>query len=295
MTASRRVDPMDDIAKQARQGSVAAIIQVLNEELAPQGVRSRAVFEEGKLQLLCEAATPEQLTQSELVPQVQQILERLAPRKIRRVIINSRIVREQQLLWLEEINRDRENQLLWSEEINLRTPNPFKRWWEDQKTSAATPRRKSADLSFPSRSRSRNNQQFQRGILGGVALAVLVLLGGWAVLNSGMFQRLLASKEPVPPPPANPNRVPSTASTPTPLTSNEPFNEAVRLAQQAAEAGRTAQSSAQWLDIAAQWQRASDLMSRVSPSHPRYGVAQERIALYRQNSEAAQQEAVKRR
>ncbi|HAJ60521.1 MAG TPA: hypothetical protein DCP31_15680, partial [Cyanobacteria bacterium UBA8543] len=64
-----------------------------------------------------------QLEQSVRVAQIRQILEDIAPRNIRRVRINSRIVREQQLLWLEEITRDPEHQLLWSEEIILTKPN----------------------------------------------------------------------------------------------------------------------------------------------------------------------------
>jgi hypothetical protein len=68
-------DPMDDIARQAHQGSVAAIIQTLNEQLSDAGVRTRAVFADGVLQLLCEAASKEQLEQSVLVVKIRQILE----------------------------------------------------------------------------------------------------------------------------------------------------------------------------------------------------------------------------
>jgi len=114
---------VNDIVKQANQGSVAAIIQVLNERLADSGVRTRAIFADGVLQVLCEAATPEQLEPSELIGQIRQTLEAIAPRNIRRVNINSRIVREQQLLWLDEISRDPENQLLWSQEITLNKAN----------------------------------------------------------------------------------------------------------------------------------------------------------------------------
>lgn len=45
------VDRINDIAWQAHQGSVAAIIQLLNENLAHLGVRTRAVFSNGVLQL----------------------------------------------------------------------------------------------------------------------------------------------------------------------------------------------------------------------------------------------------
>ena len=63
------VDPINDIARQARQGSVSAIIQALNDKLSEAGVRTRAMFDQGILQVLCEAAKPEQLEQSVLVPQ----------------------------------------------------------------------------------------------------------------------------------------------------------------------------------------------------------------------------------
>ncbi|MHC5826972.1 MAG: hypothetical protein ACYT04_66665, partial [Nostoc sp.] len=82
------VDRINDIAWQAHQGSVAAIIQLLNEKLAKSGVRTRAIFSDGVLQLLCEAARVEQLEQSPVVEQIQQILESIAPRQIRRVNIN---------------------------------------------------------------------------------------------------------------------------------------------------------------------------------------------------------------
>ena len=45
-------NPANDIRKQAHQGSVAAIIQVLNQELSDLGVRTRAVYDGGLLQLL---------------------------------------------------------------------------------------------------------------------------------------------------------------------------------------------------------------------------------------------------
>ena len=98
MTAS-----IDDIAKQARQGSVAAIIQVLNEKLRSSGIRTRAVLAEGVLQILGEARSAEPLEQLILVDRIREILESLAPKNIRQVRINSRLVREHNLLWPEEL------------------------------------------------------------------------------------------------------------------------------------------------------------------------------------------------
>lgn len=282
-------DPIDDIVSQARQGSVSAVIQVLNENLADSGVRTRAVFANGVLQLLCEAASPEQLEQSALSARIQQILEAIAPRNIRRVNINSRIVREQQLLWLEEISRDPENQLLWSEEIKIKQPNLFKRLAEDVKSYK--PVYKKAPLPKASRSTG-EKRQFWRGIVGGASLSLLLLLVGWVLydywqdnLNPQSQGQSSPSPEPV-------------ATSPSPATSSpapEPFAEAVRLAEQAAAAGKTAQSSPQWLEIAATWQQASELMSQVTPENDRYATAQDRVRLYRRNSEAAQNQAEKTR
>ncbi|MEM8810643.1 MAG: hypothetical protein AAGF01_31930, partial [Cyanobacteria bacterium P01_G01_bin.38] len=119
-------DPANDIFGQAREGSVAAIIQILNERLMDVGIRTRAVFADGILQLLCEAPTPEQLDQPSVVEKIRKLLETISPRRIYKVNINSRIVREQQLLWLEEINRDPERHLLWSEMITLKQPHFIK-------------------------------------------------------------------------------------------------------------------------------------------------------------------------
>ena len=63
--------------------------------------------------------------------------------------------------------------------------------------------------------------------------------------------------------------------------------QAVRLAEQAATDGQAATTAAAWLDLAARWQRASDLMGEVEADDPRYPTAQDRVETYRQNSEQA--------
>jgi hypothetical protein len=283
------VDPIDDIARQARQGSVSAVIQVLNEKLAASGVRTRAIFAQGVLQLLCEAATLDQLEKSVLVPHVRQILESIQPRNIHRVNINSRIVREQQLLWLEEINRDPEHQLLWSEEITLTKPTFLQRlrqdWKDGQPEAAKTtlPKTSSARLV-------REKRQFWRGLLGGASLSVFLLLLGWALYNwlqPKLTTQTVTGQSKVASSTANsPTQSPSLAA-PSPAGSKDPFVLAVRLAEENVATGRTAQTPAQWLDLASRWQRASDLMSQVSAQDPRYATAQDRVGLYRQNSQAA--------
>ncbi len=263
-------EPVDDIFVQARQGSVAAIIQVLNEKLASRGVRTRAVFVDGLLNLLCEAASAEQLEQSALVEQVRQILQEISPRNINRVKINSRIVREQQLLWLEEISRDSENQLLWSQQINLARPNFI------QETIA-----------------HRLSGQFIFGAIAGISVTLLTLaLGGflsnWANLQSP--DRLQASINEISP-------EPSPVGTRTPenalAKSKEAFAKAVRLAEDASAAGKIARSRQEWLDLAAQWQEASELMKSVSPEYPRSETAADRALVYTKNGEYALEEAEK--
>lgn len=285
-------DPVDDIAQQARQGSVAAIIQTLNERLAGVGVRTRAVLADGVLQLLCEAAREEQLRQSVLVEKIRQILEGIAPRNIRRVKINSRIVREQQLLWLEEIIREPENQLLWSEEIILAKPNLFKQLAEGFKRPQTVSSKKPA---LPKSSRTlRNHKAFKRGIVSGLSLSILLIVVGW-VLSEWLEPKLNAV---IPSQALNSTKSSQTPKTsPTSVSPAKPdsFVEAVRLAEQAAAAGRTVQSSAQWLDVAAKWERASDLMAAVEPEDHRYKTAQDRVILYRKNSEAAQKQARQKR
>lgn len=282
---------IDDIARQAREGSVASIIQILNDQLAHVGVRARAVFASGILQLLCEAATPQLLEQSSLVDRIREILENLSPRNIRRVNINSRLVREHQLLWLEEISRDPENQLLWSQEIKLRKPNLFKRLAAAHHERQAEGKRALPRIAAP---RSMKQPRLKGGIVGSVSLSVLLLAAVATIykgLNSPVPNSTAATTQAV----ASPT---SSEATPAVKTSQEnansavdSFSQAVRVAEQAATEGKTAQSRENWLLVAAKWQQASDLMATVPPNHPRYATAANRTLLYRQNSDKAQQEA----
>lgn len=286
---------MNDLAKQARQGSIAAIIQILNEQLADLGVRTRAVFAEGVLQILCEAATVEQLEQPQLVVKVKQILEEIAPFGLNRVKVNSRLVREQQMLWLEEISRDPENQLLWSEEIKLRKPNIVQRLqqsFEIRQLEAP----KSEDWSKPRANPPVNQSSFWRGLLGGVSLSLLLIAGGWLLyIRTPLSNRIqsalgevVKTNEPV---------TTEEVAQPTQKAPEETdgFAQAVQLATEAWEKGKTAQNSAQWLDIAAKWELASDLMAEVSPQDQRYQTAQDRVVRYRRNSQYAQKQAQEKR
>jgi len=286
-------NPANDIRKQAHQGSVAAIIQVLNQELSDLGVRTRAVYDGGLLQLLCEADTPAQLNQEALPDRIKEILELLAPRGVRRVNINSRIVREQQLLWLDEINREPEK-LLWYKEVNLVRPNFLKTMMEDIQDSMSN---RSDQIGGPSARQQREKQHFRRGILGGIGATTALLLLGWGVFSlmnkpsetTSTTSNLAKPPEAKPPEAKPPEAKPPEAKPPEakPPDSSEGFSTAVRLAEESATLGSKAQTPTDWQTIADKWGRASELMAQVSPSDKNYTIAQDRTTRYKNNQEAA--------
>lgn len=328
------VDRINDIMWQARQGSVAAIIQVLNQELADAGVRTRAMFADGVLQLLCEARDLKSLEQSTLVPQIRHVFQSISPRNIYRIRINSRIVREQQLLWLEEINRDPESQLLWSEEIALDKPSAIQSIVEDLKQRKETTKQTSLPATSPSRQiiitpkRPRNSffvswSMILLSACGCVALsglAIYFLLGdkiqiaiqtnnqspigndsfsnvadnspSGGILENKTLENQNNSNQgnfnPIPTNNFSTNNF-STSNSTNSATDN--FSDAVRIANQLSQKGKTATNKTHWLEIAANWQRASDLMAKVDPTNPRYQEAKIRTQLYREYSLEARKKA----
>ncbi|MFB2934153.1 hypothetical protein ACE1B6_02650 [Aerosakkonemataceae cyanobacterium BLCC-F154] len=301
----KMVDPRENVAKQARSGSVAAIIQLLNDKLTDTGVRTRAVRQNDLLQLLCEAEKADNLEKSTLVPQIQEILTTISPRNIRRARINSRIIQEQQLLWVEEINRDPESQLLWVEEIKLPKRHFWDRWAEtlsEPKFSLGKQPTLKASLTPVERSR----QQWRQGIIVGALFSLSISLVGWALYHnlSQKGSQTTAQKSDSSPATlpnlSSPNQKISAAKpvvqeTSVSLPMKDPFVAAVKLAEQAVAAGQVAKTPAQWLEIAAKWQKASDFMSSVPANDDRYKLAQNRKVLYRQSSEIALKEAQKKR
>jgi hypothetical protein len=269
------VNPVDHIAQQAHQGSVAAIIQVLNEQLADSGVRIRAVFEDGMLQLLCEANQAEQLEQSTLVQRIREILESISPRNIRRVNINSRLVREQQLLWLEEIRRDPANQLLWSQKIAIAQPNFLRQivaGWQSlqsQRHQIVLPK------TLTDSPHQRRHTHFRQGLLGGIGVSLALLFLGGFVYRYWFASHPLSQSE---------SDIPVVA---TPIVTDA-FAQAVALAEQASVDGQTAQTTAQWLELAAKWQKAAELMAQVRSEDSRYQTAQDRSQQYARNSQETQ-------
>jgi hypothetical protein len=299
ITKSQMVDRINDIAWQAHQGSVAAIIQLLNQKLANSGVRTRAIFADGVLQLLCEAASKEQLEQPDLVEKIQQILNSIQPRNIRRVNIHSRIVREEQLLWLTEIARDRDDQLLWSQEITLTQPHIFKRLITDLKEVQSQVLKINLPNAQFSRSLAVTKNSSQKRIPAITGLFSLLLLA-WLVYpqlkdeaTNSIQLNIANSLNNTNGDASKAESLPRTAHHSVSAGVHEPFLEAVRIANQASAAGKRATTSTQWLELAAQWQRASDLMGMVPPDHSRYQEAKIRTQLYQKYSEVAQEEARK--
>ncbi|MEB3279934.1 MAG: hypothetical protein VKK42_13555 [Lyngbya sp.] len=278
----------DDITKQAHQGNIVALVQILNSQLAEMGVKTRGIFVDGVLQLLCEATQPEQLERWTLVPRIENILESISPRNINRVRINSRILQNQQLLWFEEINRNPNTQLLWSEDIILKKPplpqqllgliqdsQIYAQTWQTPRINPTN------DLE--------QNQQFNRGLVGGMAVSLAALL-----VSFGVYQWLSLQNSS----PEEISSTPVSTPTPTPTLDNQPtdeekFTRAVRLAQQAVAAGEEAQTAQEWSQIAETWGEAADLMEAVSPAFSRYATAQNRASLYRRNQEVALEEVEK--
>ena len=307
------VETIDDITRQARQGSVAAVIQILNEQLADLGVRVRAVLDHGLLQILCEAVSPEQLEQNHLVAQIRETLEFISPRKIHRIKINARTVREQQLLWLEEIKKDPEGQLLWSQMLILRRPALIRRWLEDLKIQAAISARTDFSKAMPRP--KQNRYHFWQGIAGGVGVSALLVVGGWIA-----YDRLTASR--ATPSGSTPsgsvpsgsqsnqvqastvsnlektnlgNKIAQSLPTPGKPAKEDTFAQAIRLAETAASNGQAAKSSADWLKLASQWQQAADFMAQVPAQDHRHRKAKAQADFYRRNSQLALQKAQKLR
>ena len=280
-------NPANDVFGQAREGSVAAIIQILNEKLTDEGIRTRAVFADGMLQLLCEAATSEQLMKDHVVGRIRKILNHIGPRRIGKVHIHSRIVREQQLLWLEEIRRDPDGQVLWSEIIALKQPNFVTQIARDLKR----PRPAAPVTKGYSGSDLRKRKSFIKGLSGGI-LACLVLLGGGWLLYGRLTGTEVAETEPAAPAAAEaPSEAPTVASAEAvaqvPIPEEyDSFARAVRVAEEAAQEGKDADSAEEWLELAARWRQASDLMAEVPPEDNRYELAQDRVKAYLANSEA---------
>lgn len=288
------------VITQAEQGSITAILQLLNESLVSQGVRTRAVLEGRILHLLCEAPNPEALDAEVIIPLIRQLLEAIAPPNFHTVQLYSRPLREHQSLWLQEIRQGTNPNLLWSQRVPLQQPNLLRRWvkrWQMQQQQ-----RSGVDLQQDWPSSDRRRKRHPAALWGGIALGIggAILLTGmgvrlvWLRLSSGAAVTVTVSGNA--PTPTAPDTEPAPPSdpalpAPAPAAAPDPFVQAVRLAEKSSAEGKAASSRGDWLALASQWQQASDWMATVPESDPRYTTAQDRVRVYRQNSEAALAEA----
>ncbi len=78
-------------------------------------------------------------------------------------------------------------------------------------------------------------------------------------------------------------------NTARPAAGYTPFLEAVVVAKDAIAAGQSATTAEDWLQLAAQWQRASELMGMIAENDENYAIAQQCQELYRNNSDYARQ------
>ncbi|MCL2933408.1 MAG: hypothetical protein MGG11_14500 [Trichodesmium sp. MAG_R03] len=283
---------INDTFMQARHGNIIAIIQIMNEQLAKLGVRIRAIFSDGVLQVLCEASEVQQLKKSSIVEEVKEILETISPHNIQQVRINSRVVQEQQLLWLEDITRETTNKLLWSQTIILTQPNILKKiannFYKNKPTAIKIPLSK----SIYAKGVQKLNQS-QLDVIGIFFLSLLMLILGIQInkwLNLSGVSQMNALENAASQSPSFTNKKSSEEIEPK---SKAAFTQAVRLAQKAVADGKVAHSQEEWMAIAKAWQQAAELMASVSPSYSRYDIAVDRAEVYQKHSDIAKKEAEK--
>jgi hypothetical protein len=283
----------NDSLRQAYQGSVSAIIQILNDRLAGTGIRTRAIFEGRVLQLLCEAAKPEQLVQDTIVPQIKATLEDISPRNIRRVNINARIIQEQQLLWLDEIKKGGgDNPVLWSQELALSRPNLMNHFFAGLKKDGPEMPAYAQDLPSGRKARSATSvsPKVVAGGVGGACVLALAGFGAWKLMQPAPETEVIAKG-----PTKSQTLKPKAPKAPVAGVSTAPaaddFGAAVRLANSANEATQTAKTPADWQAIGQKWGQASDLMAKVQPNSANYAIAQDRTMKYRSNQAIALKKA----
>ncbi|MCW6038986.1 hypothetical protein K4A83_22425 [Spirulina subsalsa FACHB-351] len=113
---------------------------------------------------------------------------------------------------------------------------------------------------------------------------VLTFLGGCEMINS---INPFASEEET----WVEEEIPPTEVAPAVPTSPTPFRDAVNKAMEAANAVQTAQTQAEWQQVAQTWQEAIALMQQVPADDPNYATAQEKVTEYQGYLEYAQTNA----
>jgi len=271
---------MDNITQLAQQGSIKAIMQILNKQLRDAGVNTKiASGDHGVLEILCEAGHPENLDKHRIVNCIQQSLDQIAPRTFQKVHIQSHLTNDTQSLWVSTLSQGERRKLIWSEDIRINRISLF------QKVIKGLGLKFPVQRSVKKINRAKLKKDFDQWLKGD--RQVWLIMGAIAAVSLGWAARdwtFLKAQVQLQSTTTTPQDVPRD---PDNLPEFDAFNQSVRLATQAANGGKTATTYAEWLDLANRWQQASDLMKRIPLDHPRYTEAQERVLSYRQNSEVA--------
>ncbi len=282
---------MKNLIQLAHQGSVKAIMEVLNKQLQDTGVSTRvALGANGTLEILCEAGHPENLDKRVVVSRIQRSLDQLSPRPFRQVHIQSCLTNDVQSLWVSTLSFDARRKLLWSEKIQIRHLSWVKRTLRAWgiKLPKAKQKKRSSKFQFASPSGSSESTPESKSPLRQLSPRTKLAMGAIAAGFCGWLSHdWWQLRTQVQPNATDSSTVTQTTETSATELSFEPFNQAVRLAIQASNGGQSATTYGEWVDLANRWQQASELMKLVAPSHPRYAEAQERVLSYRQNSELA--------
>ncbi|NJN76553.1 MAG: hypothetical protein HC796_10695 [Synechococcaceae cyanobacterium RL_1_2] len=144
--------------------------------------------------------------------------------------------------------------------------------------------------------------------VGLIALLATAIFKGWGPFVGTEPGQLSETPSPDPvaveppavtPPEPTPSSL-SSAATPDNSTPTSPdpavpdnFYQAVSIANQMTGAGLEAKNPEQWVKVSAGWQQAADLMALVSPDHPRFAEAQQKVKEYQQNAKITLAQAKK--
>ena len=279
---------MKRLTQLAHQGNVKAIMEILNKQLEEAGVNTRvALGANGILEILCEAGHPENLDKAMIVRRIKHSLDQLSPRPFQQVHIRSCLTNDVQSLWVSTLSCEARQKLLWSERIQIHHRPWFqqllRRW--GIKPPKRFRKRRRARLQTASSTPGTTAQSPRTGL--NLSSKQQLLMGAIALGFVGWFSHdWWALKMQVQQNTSTVNSVTQSEGTPSD-TAEDPFTQAVRLANEAATEGQAAKTYGEWLDLANRWQKASEFMALVAPNHPRYAEAQERVLSYRQNSEVA--------
>jgi hypothetical protein len=304
----------------ARKGQPEAIAAVVNHAIQSQGITAKAVLKDGSLLLLLESATVPDPTA--LVPFIKNGLTELGIQSVPTLKIYGRKHGDRLPAWQEEIDIEPPEDFLDPDDDPILGEDPDM-FADDDEMLSEDPDLMSDDEDLlpeednfmpeedfeesedeeyleeeediPS-GKPQGQKWYQNKILLLVPLIVLIVFaGGGAAYWYLMRNQGATTSDPADPAPETPAETAAPAGDPAPTATPAPavnsFAEAVRRATQAANLSQTAQTQAEWNQIATLWQEASDLMGQVPETSPNYADAQPRVNSYRQNAEVARQRA----